>query len=503
MASKTFFVTTPIYYPNDVPHIGHAYSSSIADVLARYHRMTGDRVKFSTGVDENSQKIVQKAASLGRDVHEFLDEMAEKHKSMWDKLDVTYTDFVRTTAPKHVKLVQEVLQKSYDAGDIYAGEYEGDYCVGCEGFKKPSDLVNGKCPDHPNMEIQHLKEKNYFFRLSKYQDRLLELYASRPDFVQPAHRFTEMIEFAKAGLEDFSISRESNKFGIPLPFDPEQVTYVWFDALYNYVSVCSGGEEEFWPANVHVVGKDILRFHSIFWPAMLMSAGYELPETILATGFFTVDGQKMSKSIGNVVNPVEFIEKHSRDLMVNYLLGTFPIGGDGDFSEKEAVLLFNARLANNVGNLLNRFIVLSLSIGGNITGELEAGIANEKTAFIKRYESAFARYDLREALLAVFEFGDFVNKYIDTTKPWELKDPSQAEQLRHIMYQVGESLRAMGLALLPFFTEKMQELLTRMGCHEDFVRASGGELNEMMRNIRNGFLISEKGEPLYMRISTK
>lgn len=480
--SNTFFVTTPIYYPNGVPHIGHAYSSIIADVLARYHRQNGDRVRFSTGVDENSQKIVDKAAELQLPVMEYLDQMAREHRQVWDGIDISYTDFVRTTAPDHARLVQSVLQKSFDKGDIYEGMYEGMYCRGCEGFKKSTDLTPaGKCPDHPNQDIEHLKEKNYFFRLSRYTERLQTLYASQPQFVTPQNRFNEVLEFVNQGLEDFSISRETNKFGIPLPFDPSQVTYVWYDALFNYVSTLGDEADQFWPAQVHVVGKDIIRFHAIFWPAMLMSAELPLPEKILATGHFTIDGQKISKSLGNVIDPVEYAGRYSRDLLVNYLLTAFPIGQDGDFSEKESVLAFNNRLANTLGNLLNRCIVLTLKNGGTIRClPFHAELQQARKELIQAHTASFQAFDLRAALIAVFEFAESLNKFIDTTKPWELVDVDAAK-LEDIMFQVAESLRTMAILLHPFFTPKMEELLERIGAHEDVILIRNGQ-SEMALN---------------------
>lgn len=345
---KTFYVTTPIYYSNGIPHIGHAYASFIADVLAKHRRNLGFEVKFSTGVDENSQKVVEKAAEAGMGIMEYCDSMAGKHQAIWDGLGITYTDFVRTTTDQHKAFVQGVLQKSFDNGDIYLGEYEGLYCVGCEAFKKASDLTeDGLCPDHKK-KPDVIKEKNYFFRLSKYEAALKELFAKNPDFIVPRTRGNEVVSFIEEGLEDFSISREGSTFGIPLPFDGSHVTYVWYDALFNYVSACEGGDEKFWPADVHVVGKDIIRFHAIFWPAMLMSAGYALPKNILATGHFTIDGQKISKSLGNAIDPVEFCGQYPKELLLLYLLTSFPIGQDGDFSVEQAVNAFNAKLANNL-----------------------------------------------------------------------------------------------------------------------------------------------------------
>jgi methionyl-tRNA synthetase len=546
--SPPFLVTTPIYYPNGVPHIGHAYSSLIADVIARWQRMNGAKVRFTTGVDENSQKIVEKARELGQPVMEYLDEMALAHRAVWDGTGISYTDFVRTTAPSHRDLVQQVLQKSFDRGDIYAWEYEGAYCVGCEAFKKPSDLTPaGKCPDHPNLEIQQLKEKNYFFKLSRYQDALTALYSGEDfevngvryegstHFVAPTARFNEVIEFTKWGLEDFSISRETNKFGIPLPFDPEQVTYVWYDALFNYVSILGDERDATWslentslnssgahtPANVlHVVGKDIIRFHAIFWPAMLMSAGYALPRQILTTGFFTVDGQKISKTIGNVIDPVAFSAKYpdGRDLMLNYILTAFPIGQDGDFSEREAVLAFNNKLANTLGNLLNRFLVLGLPFGTIPLALQESLPESLQAAFVAtpgEYVAGMQSYDLRAALYSVYDLMEVLNKYIDDTKPWTMKTPDTHAKLLIILSHVGYGLRMAGILLYPFFTHKMTELLTRIGRLEDVRSLENGEFSKSLLSFRYSrdvpavlaeshpdifFTITEKGVPLYMRL---
>jgi methionyl-tRNA synthetase len=368
-AKKKFFITTPIYYSNDIPHIGHAYSSFIADVYARFHRMLGYDVKFSTWVDENSQKTVQKAAEQGLDTMEYLDLYAWKHQAIWDALRVSYTDFIRTTSPKHKEFVQQVLQKVYDNGDIYQGEYEWLYCVWCEAFKKESDVVSATgeyewiatwtmvCPDHPNRQLDKIKEKNWFFKLSKYETQLKEYYGAHDDFVQPHHRYNEVIAFTNGWLEDFSISRETNKFWIPLPFDESHVTYVWFDALLNYITVCQGWDEAYRSSEsekYHVLWKDIVRFHAIYWPAMLISAGMDLPNKEIVTWFFTVDNQKMSKSLGNVVNPVEVVERYGRDALVYYLLNDMSIGSDGDFSWDRFKTTFDSHLIGWWGNLVSR-----------------------------------------------------------------------------------------------------------------------------------------------------
>ncbi len=493
---KTFYVTTPIYYSNGIPHIGHAYASFIADVIAKHRRNLGYEVKFSTGVDENSQKVVEKAAEAKMEIMEYCDSMAAKHQAVWDGLGITYTDFVRTTTPEHKTFVQGVLQKSFDNGDIYLGEYEGLYCVGCEAFKKPSDLTeDGLCPDHKK-KPDVIKEQNYFFRLSKYEARLKKLFAENPDFIFPRSRGNEVVAFIEEGLEDFSISREGSTFGIPLPFDKNHVTYVWYDALFNYVSACQNGDERFWPADVHVVGKDIIRFHAIFWPAMLLSAGYALPKNIVTTGYFTIDGQKISKSLGNAIDPVEFCGQYPKELLLLYLLTSFPIGQDGDFSVEQAVNAFNAKLANNLGNLLNRFLVLSLKEGGKIDGETDAELAAKETAFVETFQKAMASYDLRSALESAFEFADALNKFVDTKKPWD----KEAVGVVDTLHTVGEGLRAIAVCLMPFFPEKMSEMLDRMGLVSQRERLLAGKYDEVISE-KTAFEVKEKGEPLFQRIA--
>ena len=381
---KKFFVTTPIYYSNDIPHIGHAYSTLIADTYARFKRLLGYEVKFSTWVDENSQKIVQKAQAAGIDLYEYLDDYAHKHLAVWDALDISYTDFVRTTGRSvtsdkrgvdfqynHHKFVQKILQEVYDKWDIHKWIYEWHYCVWCEAFKKHSDLIPATgeyegiaewtlvCPDHPNALLETVKEENRFFGLKDYQWFLEKFYADNDSFIIPARRFAEVKSFVQSWLEDFSISREWKTFGIPLPFDSSSVSYVWFDALLNYVTVCQ--DDGFWDKNtekVHVLGKDIARFHAIYWPAMLESAWLPQPHTEIVTGFFTIDGQKMSKSLGNVINPVEVVEKYGRDALVFYLLYDIPIGTDGDFSTERFHHVYDAILCNAWGNLVNRVVTL-------------------------------------------------------------------------------------------------------------------------------------------------
>mgnify|MGYP006372392587 FL=1 len=491
---KKFFITTPIYYSNAVPHIGNAYASFIADTIARYSRLSKVDTRFSTGVDENSQKVVESAASAGMSVMDYADMMAKKHQDTWDALDIDYSDFIRTTESRHRDFVQKVLQKSFDNGDIYEWVYKGLYCVGCETFKKETDIVNGRCADHPNRELEQLSEKNYFFKLSKYQDQILEFFEKNPDFVKPRTRYNEIIEFVRGGLEDFSISRETNKFGIPLPFDSTQVTYVWYDALFNYLTVVQDEESKWWPADIHVIGKDIVKFHGIYWLAMLWSAGYVAPRQLLTTGYFTVDGQKMSKSIGQVIDPVAYIGEYSRDMLVLYLFTAFPIGEDGDFSQEQAILTFNAKLANNLGNLLNRSIALTLKLGWKLEWDT-LSVWKEK---IEKYSSLMDTQDLKWSIDLAFEYASEINKYVDENTPWKLDTEidSDREKLESVLFYMIANLRKIAIMLLPFFDTKMRELLSRIGVpYDDAI-----SLVENLSLDPVSFFIAEKGEPLYMRI---
>lgn len=484
-------MTTPIYYPNDLPHIGHFYSSLIADISARYKRLLWYNVKFSTGVDENSQKIVLKAQESWQHVMEYLDEMSPKHQELWSQLQISYTDFIRTTNSDHKTFVQSVLQKTYDQGDIYQAEYEWLYCVWCESFKKESDLIKNSenklvCPDHLT-EPQILKEKNRFFRLSKYQDKILEFYEKNPDFVLPHFRFNEAKAFVKGGLEDFSISRETNTFGIPLPFDPSQVTYVWYDALLNYLTVCQHGDESFWPANLHVLGKDISRFHAIYWPAMLMAAGYALPHTCFVTGFFTVDGQKMSKSLGNTVKPLELLEKYDRDGIVMYLFYDVVMGSDGDFSFSRLDEVYNSMLIGGRWNLVSRVSkfaqkngVVELSFD-QVAWELFVSLKEEQDSNSlftmlqngrddKCIESYLENGNFQWLLRDRYQIVQMCNKYIDTTKPWEKIKQGDVvwwiTDLKFLLYMI----KNLSLISAPFFVNGFKKIQTLLG-------------NELLSNI--------------------
>ncbi len=451
---KKFLITTPIYYPNGYPHIGHAYSSFIADFYARYKRLLGYEVKFSTWNDENSQKIVQQAEAEGTDIMVYLDHMAKKWEDVRQHLQISYTDFIRTTQWQHKALVQEMLQKSYDTWDIYEGEYKWYYCIGCEGFKTEKDLIqkDGElvCPDHlkkPDIII----EKNRFFKLKNYQNKIEDLYRNHPDFVLPEYRFNEMKSFVKWGLEDFSVSRETNKFGIPLPFDPQQVSYVRYDALFNYVTVSrDAGFRAPDTQIVHILGKDIVRFHSVFWPAMLMSVNYRLPDTEFVTGFFTVDGQKMSKSLGNVIDPVKIVDDYDRDAVIFNLLYDVPIGADGDFSVERLANLYESMLIGWRGNLVNR--VTSLCKKYSITSwkfnkqKREIFKENNNSRFVQYFEDWWdgakiddhylKKADIKWYLDDWYQLVQRSNEYITSAEPWikYKNEETKAEALADLQF---------------------------------------------------------------------
>ncbi|MEF2174911.1 MAG: class I tRNA ligase family protein [Candidatus Absconditabacteria bacterium] len=474
---KKYYVTTPIYYANGDPHIGHAYSSFIADVIARAKRLNGYQVKFSTGTDENGQKMIQKAESEGKEVLSYLDEISASFKNNWDKLQITYTDYIRTTEPRHHEFVRKMVVKSYENGDIYKGKYEGLYCVGCEAFKKPGDLTpEGLCPDHlkaPNV----ISEENYFFQLSKYEDQLKDFYKKNPEFIVPDFRFNEIKSFVEAGLEDFSVSRKGNDFRIKFPYGEDEVVYIWYDALFNYLTVCENGDEDFWPADLHVMAKDILRFHGIFWPAMLKSTGYELPKSIFCTGYLTVDGQKMSKSLGNVVEPLKVVEKYGRDAIIFYLFYDVNIGNDGDFSWERFRGVYDSMLLGGWGNLVSRVTKLSEKNGINtvqVSPEQEKllkqianniGLENELVELLfngfdsKIYENYFDKGLLSKFLKDWYGLVQLANKYVDETQPWtKLKNEDKKdlgiEQLQFLLYLI----KNIALLSSPFLIEGFQAI---------------------------------------------
>jgi methionyl-tRNA synthetase len=450
-----FYVTTPIYYINDKPHIGHAYTTFAADVLARYHRQKGDQVLFSTGVDENSQKTTQSAEAAGQDIAVYTKAMSDIWQSTWKQAEVSSDAFIRTTSPEHKAAVYEVIKRVQAKGDIYKGTYEGHYCVGCEEFKKEDELLEGGlCPIHKK-PAELIKEDNYFFKLSAYQQPLLDYIEAHPEFIQPEARRNEWVSFIKGGLRDFSVSRSTQKWGIPWPADKDQVVYVWFDALVNYLTAAGfpkAGYEANWPADVHVVGKDIVKFHGVYWPAMLMSAGLPLPKMVFGHGFFTIDGQKISKSLGNAIDPVELAGSYGIDALRYYLLSEIPFGGDGEFNRVRFEAVYNADLANDLGNLVQRVaVMISRYMDGNI-GELPPHSHD-----IMPYETAMAELRFDKALAEVWLLIRGLNQYLEEEKPWQLAKTDTA-QLAEVLHHAVSDLVQIATLLMPFMPGTAQKI---------------------------------------------
>ncbi len=456
---KKYF-TTPIYYVNDVPHIGHAYCALATDTLARYWRnkLGKENVFFLTGTDENSQKTVDAAKKAGKPIPEYLEEMAKIWRTTFETIGIEFDDFIRTTEERHVKKVHEIFTKIHANGDIYKGKYVGKYCHGCETFLKESELdENGCCPDHKTPPVD-LEEENYFFRLSKYEKPLLEIYEKNPSFLEPESRRNEVLSFIKSGLEDISISRETSEFGISLPLDENHKVYVWFDALINYLSGLPEGENsEFWPEAVHIVGKDITRFHCVIWPAMLLSAGIKPYKQVFAHGFFTIDGEKMSKSLGNSVSPVELAKKYGNDALRMGLLSSFEFGNDGDFSLEHFDDFYRTKLAGGVGNLFNRVTVLIHKFldGKKPQENQESEIRNQE------FEKLFEEKKLKSAIEHFFGVVDSANELLNKTEVWKLakEDLDASKEVFATLLRKLEELVDMAEILLPETAPRMKKML--------------------------------------------
>lgn len=444
---KTFYVTTPIYYPNDVPHLGHAYTTIAADVVARWHRLKGENVFFLTGTDEHGKKLEKAAEQAGKKPKEFIDAVVPEFKKAWKTLNISHDHFIRTTDKEHEKVVQQVLDICHKNGDIYKGTYEGLYCTGCEAYYTEKDAPDLRCPIHKK-PLDTLKEESYFFKLSKYQDFLLDHYKKHPEFIAPRHRRQEIINRVAERLDDFSISRTSFAWGIPLPFDKKHICYVWFDALLNYYSATQAEKKlnAFWPADVHLVGKDILWFHAVYWPAMLKSAGLELPTQVFAHGWWTVHGDKMGKSAGNAVKIDQLVSVAGVDSARYFLLREAPFGDDGDFSEASLKERHNNELANKLGNLVSRLSALAEKYG--LTKNTET-LSSEKT--IEKIESHVEELELDRALHETFMFLDSINEYLQKNKPWETKDAK-------VLYTAAHALKDATILLSPFMPQTCEKI---------------------------------------------
>lgn len=490
--TATFAITTPLYYVNDVPHIGSAYTTIAADVVARFYRLTGRPVLMITGTDEHGQKILRTAEERGISPQEHCDQVVAAFESLWKKLNINCDRFIRTTAPRHEAIVREFFQRVWDKGDIYQGQQQGWYCVSCEEFKEERDLLDDhRCPIHTNKAVEWRDESNYFFRLSNYQQQLEQLYAEHPDFIQPETRRNEVLSFVKRGLQDFSISRVNLDWGFPVPTDPDHTLYVWFDALLGYITALQDPAEapsleaavaQWWPMNIHLIGKDILRFHAVYWPAMLMSAGLPVPQQVFGHGFLTKDGLKMGKSLGNTLDPIELVEKYGSDAVRYYFLREIEFGKDGDFNETRFINVLNADLANDLGNLLNRTIKMaSRYCGGNVPNvdpmsltdghRLKSMGQNLGTTVAE----AYTHLKFSQACSAILSLVQASNKFLDDEAPWSLFKQGKQAETESVLYAVLESVRLAAYLLSPIVPSLSTEIYRQLGFAVDFNQADLGD----------------------------
>ncbi len=511
MSDQVFYLSTPIYYVNDVPHLGHAYTTVAADVICRFRRLQGREVHFLTGTDEHGERLMRIAQEKGLTPKEWTDQIVPRWKEVWEALDITYDDFIRTTEERHEGPVQTFVQALYDRDEIYLGTYEGLYCLGCEGFKTEDDLVDGKCPLHRTLEIQHVEEENYFFRLSKYADRLIELWETVPTSVLPETRRNEVLGKVKQGLDDLSISRVSFDWGIPIPWDEKHVIYVWVDALQNYTTAVGYGRDEemfnrIWPADIHLIGKDILWFHTVIWPAMLMALDLPLPKTVFAHGYLQVGGEKMSKSAVTGISPHDLIKTFGSDGYRYYFTREISFGQDGEFSWESMVDRYNSDLANDFGNLVSRVLsmveryldgVIPEPPTGEELNELDKQLMEAQKNSLSHMSNAVDDISPHLMVRAAWFFVRKANAYVEEVAPWALaKEDANRRRLEVVLYQLTDALRLMAVMLSPFIPRAAQTLWERLGLQGQVAQA---RLGSEWQGLPQGTSVSA-GEALFPRL---